>query len=339
MFKSVKINLTAWYLLIIMTVTLSFSAVVYAGVSNITQRALEVHERRIENRLQQFQRFNAPPPRFQEPINVETVKEIRTKTLIVLGFVNLFVLAISGLLGYFLAEKTLKPIEVMSEKQKKFIADAAHELKTPLTAIKTNIEVNLRKKGLKLKEAKAVLNETVDEIDSLSMLTNSMLRQSKYEEGKSSKKEEVDLKKLLESLIRKFGPRIDEKKIILDFKVESELLTTGVKEDLKEVFTILIDNAVKFNKEKGLINVVGEYSGNYAKILIEDSGIGISDKDLHYIFDRFYKADSSRSRDTQSGYGLGLSIAKEIVKNHNGKISVISKKGKGTTFTVKLPIK
>lgn len=137
-----------------MVVTVSFSAAAYRSTTRQMERALEMQERRMKNRF-----FNIPNPPFppNEPIiDKDTVRQIEKETLTRLLLINVLILVGAGMPGYWLAGKTLKPIEEMVEKQKKFTADAAHELKTPLTAIKTDLEVNLRDKNLDLKKAKTV---------------------------------------------------------------------------------------------------------------------------------------------------------------------------------------
>ena len=141
MFKTTKLKLTAWYLCIIMAITFSFSSVVYLGVVRATQRALISQKRRIEHEFRRTQKFDE-----------ETFIEIREKTLAFLAFINLIILVLSGGLGYLLAERTLKPIEQMINKQKRFVSDATHELKTPITAMKADIEVTLRNKKLNIED-------------------------------------------------------------------------------------------------------------------------------------------------------------------------------------------
>jgi signal transduction histidine kinase len=263
------------------------------------------------------------------------IKEIKKDTLVTLGIINAFILVITGLPGYWLAGKTLRPIEEMVEKQKKFTANAAHELKTPLTAIKTNLEVNLRDKKLNLKNAKKIMEDTIGDVDSLTLLTNSLIKQSKYQEYKNGEKVTFELKELAESVTKKLEPKAKEKKIKIRVSGEKFEIRAN-KESISELLTIFVDNAIKFNKEKGSIDIKIEEKTDHAVIKISDTGFGIDEKDLPHVFDRFYKAETSRSKTQSDGFGLGLSIAKEIAEYHGGKITVKSRKGKGTEFTIKL---
>jgi len=335
MFKSARIKITAYYLLIIMVVTVSFSAAAYRSTTRQMERALEMQERRMKNRF-----FNIPNPPFppNEPIiDKDTVRQIEKETLTRLLLINVLILVGAGMPGYWLAGKTLKPIEEMVEKQKKFTADAAHELKTPLTAIKTDLEVNLRDKNLDLKKAKTVLEGTIKDIDSLTLLTNSLILQSKYQNFKNGKKDPINLKGLAQNVISKLEPNAKEKDIKINLDAD-DIKTKGDENSIRELLTILLDNAIKFSKKEGKIEISIKDKNNYAQISVKDNGAGIDEKDIPYIFDRFYKADTSRSKNEVPGFGLGLSIAKEIVEMHGGKISVKSKKNVGTEFLVKLPL-
>jgi len=335
MFKSARIKITAYYLLIIMAITFSFSAAAYRSTTRQMERALEMQERRVKNRF-----FNIPNPPFppNEPIiDKEIVKQIEKETLTRLLLINVLILIGAGIPGYWLAGKTLKPIEEMAEKQKKFTVDAAHELKTPLTAMKTNLEVNLRDKNLDLKKAKTVLEGTINDIDSLTLLTNSLILQSKYQNYKNGKRDSINLKESAQNVIAKLEPIAKEKKIKINLDAD-EIKTRGDENFVRELLTILVDNAIKFSKKEGKIEISIKAKNNWAQISVKDNGIGIDEKDIPYIFDRFYKADTSRSKNEAPGFGLGLSIAKEIVEAHKGKISVKSKKGTGTEFLIKLPL-
>lgn len=361
MFRSARIKLTASYLLIIMLIMFSFSSIVFINVNRFTQRELEKHERRLENRLREFQEIedlnssnqgniiplDVPrgpqrplnlPEGFQAPISEETILQIRRNTIYMLVILNVSVIVVSGGIAYWFSGKTLKPIEEMTNKQKQFIADAAHELKTPLTAMKTTLEVNRRTKKFKQKEVEELLDSVLEDVDSLASLTNGLLSQSRYQDYDISKHQEVfDVKKETEGVVRKLKSKIEAKKLSVNVEMES-LDIKADKKSIVELLTILIDNATKFNKESGTINVKSKVEGKYVYIDVIDSGTGISKKDIPHIFDRFYKADASRTKTGQEGFGLGLSIAKGITQAHKGNISVKSTVNKGTTFTIKLPL-
>lgn len=338
MFKSARIKLTASYIVIIMTITLSFSSIVYVNVNRFTQRALEIHETRVENRLREFPRPPRLPEGFQAPFTEEAILQVRKNTILLLTAVNIAVLLTAGGFGYWFAGKTLRPIEDMLDKQKKFIADAAHELKTPLTSMKTQLEVSLRNKKRSTADTDKLLESVIDDVDSLSLLTNSLLLQSKYQENsQSGNKEILNIEKLINEVISKLQDRLDNKSIAIKSEFENIDFKAN-KQEIAELLTILLDNAVKFNKKSGTIKIHTKKLDEALKIDISDTGTGIDAKDVPYIFDRFYKVDTSRTKVEHDGFGLGLSIAKDIVSRHNGKITLTSKVDEGSTFTVMLPI-
>jgi signal transduction histidine kinase len=274
-------------------------------------------------------------PRFTEPFDIETLLEIRQRTLIMLGLINIVILCVSGTLGYALAGITLKPIEEMLKKQKRFVSDAAHEIKTPLTAIKTDLEVTLRDKNLSLDDSKKAITGTIEEVDKLHKLTNLLLKQSKYENGVViERNESIDLKMLLERITKKLENTAKLRDI--DIKTDlADIKMIGNFSELEELFTNLIENAVKYNKNGEQV-VVSLYSeNNQIVIKVEDHEIGIADQDLKNIFEPFYRSDKSRAKQDHDGYGLGLTISKEIVDRYKGKIEVKSEINNGSVFTVR----
>jgi len=332
MFKKARLKLTAWYLVIIMAISLSFSAFIYKSVTFEFQRRLNVIERRLELRDRGF----GPPPG-QVGLFIEDINESRKRLFLILVYTNATILFLSALAGYFLAGKTLAPIEKTLNGQKRFVADASHELKTPLTALQTSIEVALRDKKLSLKDAKEVLKQGLDNVQSLNSLSNYLLGLSRFQKDNGLQKESLNIKDIIEEAIKNIVPIAKDKKIKL--RVDSEdVVINANRESLEKLITILLDNAVKYTKEKGKVSITAKKENKYLIIKVKDTGIGISEKDLPRIFDRFYRADSSRSKEEVAGFGLGLSLAKEIIELYRGKISVDSTINKGSTFSVKLPV-
>lgn len=337
MLKSARIRLTTWYLLIIMCITVSFSIVVYSGVVKSTERALGNYERGIEQR---FEKMLPLPNNIQNPARIEMIKNVKTNTITLLFVVNIAILIISGSISYFLAGVTLEPIEKMLEKQKKFIADAAHELKTPLTSMKAQLEVGQKCKKFNTPESSEIVSSVIEDIDSLTTLTNDLLKASRYQnyENKNSI-EDFNITEVVNKVHESMKQKAIKQGVTI--KVNSsqdELLVHADKNAIKELITILLDNAIKFNRKEGLAEININKEDKNLEIEVKDNGIGISEKDIPFVFDRFYKADNSRTRKSFEGYGLGLSIAKEIVNLHSGSISVKSRPNKGSSFLVKLPI-
>jgi signal transduction histidine kinase len=338
MFKSAKIKLTLWYIAILTIITVSFSAFVYTNVVSVTNRALEAQRTRLERRFNE-----AMPPTFRGPnrfalIDPETLLEIRERTFFVLVAINLIILGLSGALSYFLAGRTLKPIEEMLEKQKRFVSDAAHELRTPLTAMKADLEVTQRDKKLDLEKAKKSLSNAITEINNLNALVNKLLSHSKYQNAfRSYEKKTSNISEIINLAVKEVDGMAKEKNIY----IEEHLINVEISADrdsLQGAFRNLFENAVKYSPENNKIVVACVVKNNDVIINIVDYGTGIPSKDQSKIFEPFYRSDKSRSKNNIGGFGLGLAISKEIVENHGGSIEVKSKLGEGSTFTITLPL-
>lgn len=330
-FKKARLKLTTLYLVIFMIISLSFSAFVYRGVTSEFQRRLDAIERRLELR-----KFGINPPKGQVHFFIQDLREAKLKVLFFLIYINGLIFVVSAFAGYFLAGKTLAPIEQALNEQRRFVADASHELKTPLTALQTSIEVGLRDRKMKLKDAKLLLKSNLEEINKLKVLATDLLSLARYQRGNNFVKEEINVKEVIESVMKNILPIANKKKLKIIVKSKGIIITAN-KESLEKLITILLDNAVKYSSKGGKVYLTTESSRRNLILKVKDYGIGIPNDHIPHIFNRFYRVDNSRSGVNTSGFGLGLSIAKKIVDSHNGSISVKSSMGKGSTFTVKLP--
>lgn len=335
MFRSARIKLTAWYLLVIMLVSFSFSMVIYQGLTSELNRVENMQRLRLERRFPD-RRAEALDPFYLDP---ELIAETKDRIAVILGIINLFILGASAAAGYFLAGRTLRPISQMVEEQGRFIADASHELRTPLTSLKSEIEVGLRGKSLKLAEARQLLISNLEEVNNLQALSDGLIRLARYQKGENNLVvTEIDLKALIEEAVKKVSGSAKSKNIKITSRTE-KINLEGEKTSLIELFTILLDNAVKYSPEKTEIKVQGKRTDSLVKVSVIDQGFGIDPKDMPRLFDRFYRADKSRTKLGSTGYGLGLSIAKKIVERHQGSIKVESRVNQGSVFTVQIPVK
>ena len=333
MFETARLKLTAWYLLIIMAISVAFSIVIYRSVTSEFHRRLNAIELRLE-----LDRYGFRLPPGQEQYFLQDLVQAKHRVFLVLLYTNGVILVCSAVAGYFLAGKTLAPIERAMEEQKRFVADASHELKTPLTALQTSIEVALRDTTMNLKGAKAVLKENLHDIGRLTHLTHDLLSLARYQHNnRKFVKERVAISDLLAGVHKKIAPVARKRGIAIKI-VPVAVSLVADKESLEKLITILLENAVTYTPRNGSITVTLKKHRRHAALVFADTGIGITKKDLPHIFERFYRADSSRSYHTAAGYGLGLSLAKNIVLLHQGTIDVSSVPGKGSTFTVKLPL-
>lgn len=343
MFGKARLKLTAWYLLIIMLVSIGFSAVIYKVLTRELDRFSHLQRLRIERRLSgegltPFEsRFRNTPPRiFADP---ELVEDTKRRLIFFLAIVNGGILVVSGGLGFLLAGKTLKPIKDMVDEQNQFISDASHELKTPLTSLKSAMEVHLRDKDLNLADAKNLIRENIEEVNKLQSLSEGLLRLASYQKPNNQVRFEiVSLGSIIKRSIQKVKPQAIKKKITIkdkshNFEFEADQYAVS------DLLVILLDNAIKYSPKGTTVTITSRKTDGSIFISISDQGVGISKKDLPHIFDRFWRADQARSKDGASGFGLGLSIAKKIVESHHGDITVESVLGKGSTFTVRLPAK
>jgi two-component system sensor histidine kinase CiaH len=329
LFQSARLRLTFWYVLIISLISLSFSAVIYRSVALELERGFMIAEYRL--------RGMPPPPHSIDIVLLkDELDEAKHTVLIRLFAVDGTIVLIGGALGYFLAGKTLKPIEGMVKEQRRFVADASHELKTPLTAMQTSVEVTLRDKKLNLKSAKKALKESLDDVEKLKKLANDLLSLARYKDN-SLVKEIINVRDIVGGSHKNIMALAKNKKIKLTVKAEPVKLKAN-KESLEKLITILLDNAIKFTPKGGKVHLEAKKSKRHLVITAKDNGIGIAKKELPHVFDRFYQVDSARSSQENQGFGLGLSMAKKIAEDHKGSINVKSTQGKGSTFTVKLPL-
>lgn len=334
MFKKARVKLTAWYLLIIMTISISFSAFIYGTVTMEFQRRFDNIERRLE-----FEELGLRPPVGDPSYFLQDLQESRKNVFFILLYTNGVILVLSTLAGYILAGKTLSPIEAALDEQKRFVADASHELKTPLTALQTTIEVSLRDKKLNIKDAKEILKSNLEETQRLSKLATDLLTLTRYQSGNGNfTLSKSNIKNIVKDVYKSLLPVINKKDIKVKLTLDDISLNIN-KDSIYQLVTILLDNAIKFsNKGKGVIYVSVGKEHNLLVLKVKDNGIGIPKKDIPYIFDRFYRVDQSRSKHEIDGFGLGLSMAKRIVELHKGTINVESTLGKGSTFKVNIPL-
>ena len=339
MFKNTRLKLTIIYTAVIMVVSLFFSVFIYFGAARQmeggfrrAQMLYRAEKLGIEIPPKNQDRFEKLPPElkglprkeiFENNLNLAK-KDLQIRLL----QLNLLIFFSSAIASFILAGKILEPIEKSIEEQKRFISDASHQLKTPLTALKTNLEVNIRDKK-NPNSAKKVLKNNLQEINSLISLTNNLL--STFKEPNF---ENIKINNIAGQTIKNIKTLASSKRIKLTFnKAPQNPVIQADKQAIGKMLAVFLENAVKYTQEKGQISLTIKTHAKDVSIEIKDNGKGIPAKDLPHIFKRFYQG-----KNNTDGFGLGLSLAEKIVKLHNGSIKTESKLNKGTTFTIKIPL-
>ncbi len=322
------VRLAAAYAAIIMVVSLFFSITLY----RVSVNQLDTSLRRQYVHFRIFSDVFEAPPSKAQPSEELDFGSHRLATELV--YFNLAILVAGSAASYWLAKRTLRPIEDALEAQSRFTADASHELRTPLAAMQTQTEVALRNPKLSKGEARELLESNLEEVAKLKALSEGLLRLANQDSFEPTKT--VQLHKVAASAADRLRPLVVQKQIKLSEDI-SPVAIKGDETSLVEMAVILLDNAIKYSPAKSTIELAVKPQGKHAILMVKDEGIGIKASDLEHIFERFYRADQSRSKDKTEGYGLGLSIAKKIADMHHGAIEVKSMPSKGSTFTAKLP--
>lgn len=256
-------------------------------------------------------------------------------TFLTVGSVMLIVIFMTS--RYF-ASRSIAPVKEAFEKQKRFIADASHELKTPLAVISTNADALLANSDDTIRNQAKWLHHIKSETERMKTLTSDLLYLTEMEDARTQMLHApFNASEAVESVLLTMEAVIFERDISLDYEIEPGLTVHGNSEQLKQVIMILLDNAVKFAGPKGAISLSLRRRNHDMALSVSNTGEGIPQAHLERIFDRFYRVDASRSRNS-GGHGLGLAIAKSIVEQHKGRIYARSAPNESTTFHVTLPL-
>jgi signal transduction histidine kinase len=337
LFDRARLMLTFKYVVMIMLISLTLSLLFYQRVSQVFNRELE----RIGNRY--LLRLECPGPNCSVSegghhafhMTAEEQLEASNKIFNQVVWINGVVLVIATVGGFYLSGTTLAPIQKTMEEQKRFIADAAHELRTPITALKTSLEVNLMDDDLSAC-SKDILQENLEDLSRLEALTDSLLKLAKAEQ-ELFELEPVNLYSVVQQALRQVRPMADKNKVQFKIKFKNQKLQVKAdKSALVEVFVILFDNAIKYSPQNTEVIITAYERKSQVEVKVADHGLGIAPYHLKHIFDRFYRVDAARGKKGSGGYGLGLSLAKKILQAHHGSIRVESKLNQGTTFILNL---
>lgn len=334
MFHKTTTKLTVVYLAILMAISLFFTANIYQlsvgeldrGLRGPNRGGMGIEEDYLSPLIQRQLRSQ------RERVYIEARQHIINR----LAFVNLIILVGGGFLCYYLARRTLQPIEESHAALERFTADASHELRTPLSVMKSENEIALMDPKLTTAEAKKILSSNIEEVDKMTGLVQGLLQLARTDD--ILQKEPNSTQAIARNVMKSLSAVAEAKKIIIDISSVKDVAVNCDRMLTTQVLSIITKNAINYSPSGSTVKLKGIADGRNYQFQIIDKGIGISEADQQQIFERFYRGDSSRNKEENDGYGLGLAIAKNIVDLHGGKIELKSKPGKGSTFTVFLPI-
>ena len=233
----------------------------------------------------------------------------------------------------------LTRLATIDQTRSEFVSNVSHELKTPITSMKVLAESITQNEGASAEDYKEFMTDIVDEIDRETKIINDLLTLVKTDSQNNEMNfEEHSINEMMETIIKTVRPLANQRNINLSYESYRDVMADIDQVKLALAISNLVENAVKYNVENGWIRCSLNEDHKYFYIKVADSGVGIPDDAKDKVFDRFYRVDKARSRDT-GGTGLGLSITRSIINAHRGTIKLYSEAGKGTTFTVRIPLK
>lgn len=273
--------------------------------------------------------------------DITSMDQLLNQMQLLLSITAVLLLGLGTAAGYFFAGRAMIPVTQAYKRQKEFTADASHELRTPLSVMLSSTEILAEKKECLPAFHQSVLTGMMDEITRMIRMVENLLSLARSDTDEAelphNERGQFDIRQMFGEVITQMCSSAAHKGVQLMFMDEQAtgpLLFHGNKDQIRQLLYILIDNGIKYTDSGGFV-IMSAVALKYKKIkiVVKDSGCGIPEEDLPFIFERFYRIDKDRSR-TTGGTGLGLAIAAQIVSKHKGKLSVESKLQKGTTFTI-----
>jgi signal transduction histidine kinase len=265
----------------------------------------------------------------------QVVQTTVNRLILVLVPIGLGALALAALGGVFMSRRAIRPVKDSFTRQRTFIADASHELKTPLTLIRAGMEVLVRNPSWL--DRPQFIGKLLAEADRMNAVISDLLLLARLDTGKLAvASKPFDLGSLITETMGRFRERADAKKITLEARVPDQLEARGDAERTGQILAALIDNALQYTPSEGYVTVIGSQDSSHVEVVVSDTGPGIASDHLPHVFDRFYRAEAARTREG-GGTGLGLSIARDLAEAQGGKLTVESAEGKGARLYLQLP--
>jgi signal transduction histidine kinase len=276
--------------------------------------------------------------RFQVTFLDITASQLMLRNLrFTLLFISLAMFVVFFFVSLFFSNRAIRPLKTAWEKQQQFIADASHELKTPLSVIAANHDALLANREQTIASQQEWIDYQKRGIERMSLLIDDLLSIARLENPKRQEEHTLfNLSALLKEEISLMEPAMHAKQLALETVIDSDIPFHGNREQIRKLFLILMDNAIKYSDESGSIMVEVNHRGNAYNIVLRNTGQAIPPEEIDKIFDRFYRTDSARSGKIK-GHGLGLSIAKSIIDNAGGRIQIQCEEGKWIVLSVFLP--
>jgi signal transduction histidine kinase len=335
MFKATRLRLTLLYCAVFFGIFWIFSAGIYAWMSN------SLGDNYVSKITQtESQQYGDQVDSGRGPTTAETASIAgdisRTQLGQVLLILNGALLLLVPSVAWVLTGRTLRPIRLIYERQKRFVSDASHELRTPLTIMSGELELALKRKRTS-REYQSAIDTTKQEVDRLQRLVDNLLALANSDRNSVAfDTEPVNLNKIITKVQQRLKSSAEQKGATLHFNDGTrKYLVNGSSDMLEQLFTNILVNALKYSGDSSTITISGEQIRNMVIISVADNGSGMTPEVVDRAFDRFYRADNSRST---PGTGLGLAISKAIVDQHKGQISINSKMNHGTTVNIELPL-
>jgi signal transduction histidine kinase len=330
--KRSTLRLAVTYLAVIMGVSLVYSFFMYQTTAR--ELVLLVHEPNdtTQHMVGVEDGTASLPPDVAPKVPAGHGKATLRHNLILLNTAA-FVLGIP--VCYLLARRTLRPIEDSIEAQARFSSDAAHELRTPVAALRARNEVALRNPKLTLAEARRVLGDSIEQTVRLETLSEALLQLSHKENHRNS--DALQLEDVANEAMNMHVHSASAKRIAIHDEVP-DIVVRAYRPDIVQIVSILLDNAIKYSPEGKPVTITGHKDQKWGYVSVIDTGHGIRSTELPHIFERFYRADHARATHTSHSYGLGLSIAEKLARQNGGTLTVRSTPGEGSIFALRLPL-
>ncbi len=335
-FRSARLTLTLFYLATLVGFSLSLTV----GIRMLTEYEINRAYMAQRGEFQELSRNGldlliANPERVfskAQDYHANIARQNLNRELVVL---NVLALIVGGLVSYWFAGRTLRPIARAHEAQARFVADASHELRTPLANIRAENEVFLRQKDFTDDETRELVQSNLEEVQRLENLSRDLLALTQYGQTELPVTA-VAVKALVKEAVAHTGKVLESRSARVERQLQPSMVLVN-QESLVRLLIILLDNAVKYGPDGGVIYIAGARHGSHYVMTVRDEGKGVAAKDLPHIFDRLYRGDPARAA-TTSGYGLGLALAQEIIQANGGSIKAYNAPHGGAVFSVQMPM-